>query len=349
MRQGRRWIWTSLGWLVLLLTSACITACNGTAQTTTSSLQRVASAPLPPADQSLVVQFLGAGGVYLRQGDQALLGDPFFSNPPLSHWIFGRPLQVKADVIDAHLPPMNGVQGILVGHGHFDHALDVPYIAGKLPDSVRVYGSETIPNLFAAILPATRLVDLTPHMSAAGEGGQWVYLSPRLRILPIQSQHSPHVGDVVFASDRITHPLSRAPAAMFDWQAGTNLTFVIDFLDAAQQVKFRVFYQSSASPDTVGFPPDWLLADNIPVDLALLCAANYNHVDGYPEGILKALQPRQVMLIHWERFWDDYSTETATPLPGMDFADLEARIRSVLEPSVPVWLPMRGGSIQLEH
>lgn len=348
MTHGRRWIRTSLGWLVLLA-GAFIGACNGSAQSTAGSLQRVVSAPLPPPDQSLVVQFLGAGGVYLRQADQALLGDPFFSNPPLSHWVFGRALQVKADVIDAHLPPMNGVQGILVGHGHFDHALDIPYIAGKLPDSVKVYGSETIPNLFAATLPAARLVDLTPSMSAAGEGGQWVYLSPRLRILPIQSQHSPHVADIVFASDRITHPLSRAPAAMFDWQAGTNLTFVIDFLDAAQQVKYRVFYQSSASPDTVGFPPDWLLAEDIPVDLALLCAANYNHVDGYPEGILQALRPRQVMLIHWERFWDDYSTETATPLPGMNFADLEARIRSVLAPSVPVWLPMRGGSIQLEH
>lgn len=347
MMQGRRWIRKSL---TLLLVCAGISVTDGFAGLATGSLQRVTSTPLSaPSDAALVVQFLGAGGVYLRQGEQALLGDPFFSNPPLSQWILGRPLQVKKEVIDTHLPPTSGVQGILVGHGHFDHALDIPYIASKLPDNVRVYGSETIPNLLAATLPATRLVDLTPNMASAGEGGQWVYLSPRLRILPIQSRHSPHVGDIVFASDRITHPLSRPPAALFDWQAGTNLTFVIDFLDTAQQVKYRVFYQSSASPDRVGFPPAWLLADSIPVDLALLCAANYNHVDGYPEGILKALKPRQVMLIHWERFWEDYSTETATPLPGMDFADLEARIRSVLGPSVPVWLPMRGGSIRLEH
>src|SRR5690606_14105128 len=161
--------------------------------------------------------------------------------------------------------------------------------------------------------------------------------------------HSPHIANKVFAADHITHPLSNPPRSLSDWQAGTNLNYVIDFLDDNQQVRFRIFYQSSASPAPLGFPPGWLLEENIPFDLALLCTANYDHVTGYPDEVLKALQPRQIMLIHWERFWDDYSTQTAKPLPGLDFAALESRIRNAVGATVPVWLPMRGASIQLEH
>lgn len=332
--------------LVLLMAG-----CSGSLPSDWHSLQPVPTAErnVSTSETSLTVRFLGAGGIFLQSGDTALLGDPFFSNPPLSQWIFGRTLQVRPDVIDAHLPPLEHVQGILVGHGHFDHAMDVPYVAGKLPDRVKVYGSETIPNLFATLLPAERLVDMTPAMAKAGQGGTWVYLSPRLRILPIYSEHSPHVGDTIFAADHITTPREQAPAAMFDWQAGTNLSFVIDFLAADQSVAYRVFYQSSASNAPVGFPPDWLLQEQIPFDLALLCGANYTHVQQYPEGILQRLNPRQIMLIHWERFWEEYSTTTATPLPGIDFAALETRIRSVVDSTVPVWIPMRGGQIQLSH
>lgn len=322
-------------------------ACGGSLPPADSTLRRVEASTLPPADEdTLQVQFLGAGGVFLRLGSQALLGDPFFSNPPLSHWLF-HTLRVKPEVVDAHLPPLDGVQGILVGHAHFDHALDVPYVAGRLPESVKVYGSETVPNLLAPLLPGTRLVALGAHVVQAGAGGQWLYLNPQLRILPIRSEHAPHVGKRLFGGGHVTAPMAAPPRRALDWKAGTNLNYVIDFL-ADGQVRFRIFYQSSASSAPVGFPPEWLLQDGVPVDLALLCAANYDHVTDYPEGILRTLKPRQVMLIHWEQFWDDYRTDTATPLPGLDFGELEARIRSVLTDGTPVWLPMRGAHIQLD-
>lgn len=346
----RAMIRTSILWGMLVL----LVACSKPLPEHWHSLQPVAASAATtaaPDSAGLQVQFLGAGGIFLQAADQALLGDPFFSNPPLSRWLFGRELPVRTDLIDAHLPPLQAVKGILVGHGHFDHALDIPYVAGKLPDTVKIYGSESIPNLLAAQLPAQRLVDLSPQMASADQPGEWVYLTPQLRVLPILSEHSPHLGAMVLASEHITQPRLTPPYSMFDWQAGTSLSYVIDFLANAgdQAVQFRVFYQSSSSSAPVGFPPQWVLEQGIPFDLAILCAANYDHVEHYPEGILQRLQPRHVMLIHWERFWDDYSTRTATPLPGMDFAELEQRIRTVLDTAVPVWVPMRGGRIQLDH
>lgn len=344
-------------WKPLLcgLLASLLVACGDPMPPADSTLQLRAAAALPPAsEQTLEVQFLGAGGVYLRQDGQALLGDPFFSNPPLRDWLPWRSLQVRPEVIDAHLPPLDAVQGVLVGHVHFDHALDVPHVAGRLPASVKVYGSETLPNLLATFLPPERLVNLSPRMTKAGQGGEWQYLNPQLRVLPIQSGHAPHLGSTVLASEQVTQPPARPPASALDWQSGTNLNYVIDFLDDGQpenakQVRFRIFYQSSASSAPTGFPPRWLLDDGVPFDLALLCAANFDHVSDYPEQILQQIRPRQVMLIHWERFWDEYDTNTARPLPGLDFAGLEQRIRSVLDDSVPVWLPQRTAHIQLRH
>ncbi|HVL02738.1 MAG TPA: hypothetical protein VM553_23120 [Dongiaceae bacterium] len=314
--------------------------------------------PLPAlleseTSRNLVVQFLGAGGVFLHYGDQSLMGDPFFSNPPVTDWLLLRDLKSLPDVIDANLPPLDQVRGILVGHGHFDHAMDVPYIAQKLPASVNVYGSNTVRNLLVPELAAERLVGLDSKMAHDQKGGEWVQVSPRLRVLPIYSEHAPHFGETLMASGQVEQPLTHRPGDALDWKAGPNLNYVIDFLDVETggepRVAFRLFYQSSASNSPLGFPPHWLVDDGVPFDLALLCAANYSHVRGYPQDVLAYLHPRQVLLIHWEKFWDDYSTTQATPLPGMDFAELEQRIRAVLGDQVPVRLMNRGGAFQLER
>lgn len=341
---------------ILLLTVLCagILACARDLPADWRSLQRLLQAETlsQPASPPLTVQFLGAGGIYLHYREQSLLGDPFFSNPPISQWIMLRDLKSRPDVIDAHLPPLDQVQAILVGHGHFDHAMDVPYIAQKLPASVKVYGSDSTRNLLAPEVPLERLVGLDGKMAQQQAGGEWVYLTPTLRILPIYSEHAPHFGDTVMVSGNVPHPLHERAGDALDWKAGVNLNYVIDFLElgadsAVTTVAYRLFYQSSSSSAPIGFPPRWLLEDGVPFDLALVCAANYNHVQDYPQGLLAYIKPREVLLIHWEQFWDDYSTETATPMPGMDFADLEQRIRSVLGSEVPVRVPNRGSSFEL--
>lgn len=329
--------------------AATLVACSTTLPDDWRSLHWQDTHTQAPPD-TLQFQFLGAGGIYLRYADQALMGDPFFSNPPLSHWLTLRDLAVKTDVIDQHLPPLDAVRGILVGHGHHDHAMDIPYIASRLDDAVKIYGSDTVANLMAAELPAHRREALNSRMAQAREGGEWVYLTPHLRILPIYSEHSPHVGNTVFAADPLRSPLTERARSVLNWKAGENLNYVIDFLEPTRSdatVAFRVFYQSSASHGRVGQPPDWLLQDGVAFDLALLCAANYDAVDDYPETILRHLKPRQIALIHWEIFWDAYSTAHSKPLPGLDFAALEARMRAVVGTDTPIHVPQRGATLAL--
>lgn len=307
------------------------------------------SSPLPDAGdpQSLDFVFLGTGGAYLRSGRHALLADPFFSNPPIADWVLLRPLQVRTEVIDRYLPPMDSVRGILVAHAHHDHAMDIPYIAGKVAPEVSIYGSDTLRNILYSAVDPQRLVSLNARAAGHGQSGEWVYLNESLRLLPISSGHAPHFMGKVFNSEAVTQPLAQLPQTVLDWQSGQALSFVLDFLEAGEPV-FRVFYQSSAADEPDGVPPAWLLAESKGFDLALLGIANYGKLQAYPRGIVEALQPRHIVLLHWDVFWDDYSQTNTRPVPGLNLDALVQKLSPVLDPVVPVYLPQRGAHLRVQ-
>lgn len=264
----------------------------------------------------LLVQFTGAGGVYMAFNDEAILGDPFYSNPSLFSLILLNDLKPDAALIDKHLPPLEHVKGVLIGHGHYDHLMDLPYVLSKLPASIKAYGSLTMAHLMAPALPAARLLPLNNVMAdpSGHAPGQWINITPTLRFMPIRSEHSPHIAGKVFASDQIPQPLTEMPGDVLDWQSGISLSYLIDWLDSSGKPLQRVFYQSSASSAPVGFVPDHVLADGKRVDAAILCVANFQKSQRYPVALLEKLQPRRVIPIHWEKFWDEYQPGNGEPL-----------------------------------
>ena len=302
----------------------------------------------PVTETELEMVFLGTGGIFLRNGDQALLGDPFFSNPPIPDWILNRHAMVKKATIDRYLPPLDSLRAILVAHVHHDHAMDVPYIALKLDPAIKVYGSETLRNTLYRALDPARLESLNTKAAGPGLPGEWVPINDSLRILPILSGHAPHLFGRVFNSDKVKRPLDAVPQTVLGWESGQTLSFVIDFLRDGQP-HFRVYYQSSAADAPNGMPPDGLLEDGKSIDLALLGVANHNRLQEYPVALLQALQPSRVVLLHWEVFWDTYSQQSTEPLPGLDLAGLVQKLERALPPQVPVYLPGRGARILIQE
>jgi L-ascorbate metabolism protein UlaG (beta-lactamase superfamily) len=71
----------------------------------------------------LTLTYLGVAGWTIADGNRVIVSDPYFSRPadPF-HGAASDPAAVKA-----HAPPRADL--ILVGHGHVDHALDVPAVA----------------------------------------------------------------------------------------------------------------------------------------------------------------------------------------------------------------------------
>lgn len=294
-----------------------------------------------------VFRFTGAGGFYLGDESSAILVDPFFSNPDLWQIASLRDLHTDKTLVDRYLPITDHVKAVLVGHAHYDHALDIPYVFSKLPPEARVYGSETLSNMLAVKIPEAHRVNVEPHMADAGKPGEWLSVTPRLRVFPIASEHSPHVGRWIVANGKLHAALQQLPADSLDWVAGTTLSYLVDFLDEGGRVAYRVFVQTSSSNPPKGVPPSAILADGYPVNVAVLCAANFTNVDNYPETVLTALSPQQVVIVHWEKFWEAYELNKATPLPGLDLDKFYARVKTAA-PTADVKLPQRGAQFLLQ-
>lgn len=76
------------------------------------------------------VTFLGNTNLLITDGETSLLVDGFFTRPPALQTLLGR-IQPDREIIARELmrAGIQKLDGILVGHAHFDHALDTPEVA----------------------------------------------------------------------------------------------------------------------------------------------------------------------------------------------------------------------------
>jgi L-ascorbate metabolism protein UlaG (beta-lactamase superfamily) len=88
--------------------------------------RRSAALELAPG---LEVRWLGTAGFALSYERTRLLVDPYFSRAPLSSLLLRRPALPNAALVERLVPPGDPVAGVLIGHAHFDHAVDAPAIA----------------------------------------------------------------------------------------------------------------------------------------------------------------------------------------------------------------------------
>lgn len=312
-----------------LVTSAC-------------SMTAVTSLPSPPlreatwccngGDTEISIEYLGVGGWLFRMGESALLTAPFYSNPGFFDTGLGR-IESDTAAIERFLPPVEDVSAILVGHAHYDHLMDVPYILRRRAPAARLYGSMTAVNILRGDpgIDPVRLISVEESAGSreGGEPGEWIDLEGgRIRILPLVSGHAPHFFGIELYEGEVDEPATELPARAGGWRKGVPLAWIIDFLSPEGEVIYRVHYQDAASEPPLGFPPESF--DGIPVDLAILCPPGYQELSSYPEGVLAELAPRHILLGHWE----DFFTPRSEPIRGVRGTDLSGFIER-LEGAIP--------------
>ncbi len=300
----------------------------------------------------MLVKFTGTGGVYLHTRDVGVMGDPFYTNPSMGQVILLRALKPNQAIIDKYLPPTDKIAAILVGHGHYDHLLDAPYILTQLPRQAKLVGSKTVNHLLKPLVNATRLLSTDDFRVSGLLPGRWIQIHPLVRVLAIESEHPPLIVGYYPANGQLKFGLAKQPRHALQWQSGKTLNYVIDFLshptlsgNEPSEVMFRVFYQSSASASEVGFPPNWLMEEKRGFDLAILSMGNFQRVKNYPTGILRKIKPKQVLLIHWERFWRPYEPGKGMPLPGLDIEKFLQLAHAAVPDTTNVVLPQVGASL----
>lgn len=251
-----------------------------------------------PERGAVELRWLGAAGFALRAGQRTLAIDPYLSRPG-PRALLTRPLQPDTTRLRAELPQCDVV---LVGHTHFDHALDAPTLA--LQTGARLVGSTDLAWLArAAGVPQEQVVPCAGLEEVELPGG---------RAIPLPSRHGRVYLGRVPLPGRITAPPAWPPR-LRSMPHGQVFTWWVEWQG------LRLAHVDSADYDTA-------LLQGRSVDLLCLCAIGRRHRPGYTEEILRALRPRWVVACHWEDFFAPFGAP-ARQLPAVDLPGFVQEIR----------------------
>ena len=255
-----------------------------------------------PARLNLEVTFYGVGCFRISYKGVDVLSDPFWSYLPIRQLVFGDTLP-DPEQVDPYLPELADVQTVLVGHNHYDHNLDLPYVAPHLHSDAVIVGSNTMVHTFAPSGIARPMVGLNETLTTPDHQGKWwMHPSKKLRVLPILSAHPKQYLFIHLFRDVLEQDRATPPEQLNDYQEGITLAFLVDYLDDTGAVERRVYIQTSSTGYPAGFFPKEILAER-PVDVALLAmdCANLEMQDR--NTILDFLEAPVVLFCHWEDFF----------------------------------------------
>ncbi len=231
---------------------------------------------LPPG---LELSWLGVSGYRLTYEGVSLFIDPYVSRVPLRSLLLRRVALPDEALIDRYAGAPGSVAGVLVGHTHFDHAVDAPAIARR--HRAKAYGSESLTRLMRLHGLGELAVEVEPHRRY--EIGPFV-----VRFVP--SRHSKLLfGRKVPMDGELTcdHLDGLAPGA---YRCGAVWGIRIEVAGVS------LYHQGSANLD------DAELRDE-PVDVFLAGVAGRSVTPRYWERILPRLDPRVLVPTHYDNFF----------------------------------------------
>jgi hypothetical protein len=307
-------------------------------------------------DDTVEITYLGVAGFVIRRGDAIVLTGPSFTNPPLDavapafFRVFrraARPIHPDTLEIERLLPrAADSASLLLVGHGHYDHLLDVPYVATHRAVGATILGGPSVRHMLMgdSTLRAhpERVVAIdSADAGTVGRPGRWYYSrDSSVRVMALVADHAPTLrlfrGGPIFAEGVVREDMAALPKRAGDWKLGEPYSFLIDFMAADRRSSlFRVYFQDAPNTPPLGFPPRATLAGK-GVDDALLCVATSRNVPHAPDSLLAVIRPRYVIAGHWESFF----RQQTLPLELNPASDVDAfmTVLSNLLPAEAGWV-----------
>ena len=231
---------------------------------------------LPPG---LTISWLGVSGYRLTFEGTSIFVDPYVSRVPLRSLLLRRTAMPNAALIDRYAGAPGEVAGVLVGHTHFDHAVDAPALARRY--GARAYGSASLGHLMRLHGLGELAVEVVPHEPY--ELGPFV-----VRFVP--SRHSkllfgrkvPMDGELTCDHLHGLNPVSYRCGAVY----GIRI----------EVAGISLYHQGSADLDDRELRGD-------PVDVFLAGVAGRSVTPHYWERILPKLDPRVVVPTHYDNFF----------------------------------------------
>ncbi|HXL86749.1 MAG TPA: hypothetical protein VN927_06035, partial [Gemmatimonadaceae bacterium] len=283
---------------------------------------------------------------------------PFFSNPSLgmvrprvTRLLRSSPrISSDTQAIERLLPrSADRATAILVGHGHYDHLMDVPYIATRRAIASRIFGGPSVRHMLMGDSTlrsngGERVVAVSiGEAGSRNRRGVWYYTTDSAyRFMALVAGHAPTYralkNSYLFTPGSVDFDLDSLPHTAAEWKLGEPYAYLIDVLSDDRKVPvFRIYFQDAPSEPPFGFPPTEVLAERA-VDLAVLCGATSSNVSNTPDSLLKVLKPSQVIVGHWE----DFFRQQTLPIqlsPGTNLDELRESLNNSL-PRSPWVMPL---------
>jgi len=256
---------------------------------------------LPPG---LEVEWLGVSGYRLTYEGHTLFIDPYVSRAPLRSLILRRPAAPDPAALDRFVHAPGSVAGVLVGHTHFDHAVDAPAIARRF--GCRAYGSRSLATLMRLHGLGHLAVEVEPYRTY--ELGPFaVSFTPSAHSKLLLGLAVPFDGELT-----CDHLDGLSPSA---YRCGQVWGIHIEVAGTS------FYHQGSAN----------LIDDAIrarEVDVFLAGVAGRSFTRDYWRRILPRLEPRAIVPTHYDNFFKPLG-QSMDLIANVKLADLPAEVETV--------------------
>jgi L-ascorbate metabolism protein UlaG (beta-lactamase superfamily) len=266
------------------------------------------------AQGTVEVRWLGVAGFSISADDTTLLHDPYLSRPgiwkTLTSW-YEPDEAVLAPLFAAgsRAPELARARAILIGHSHFDHLGDAPWIARHT--GARLVGSLTS----VAIAEAYGVASASAQRL---DPSDVTHVGP-FSIRVIRSRHAGVLFGRVPLEGTYESP-PEAPLHALSFPLGDARFYLVTHDPSG----VRILLTSSASvhPPTL----HGLRAEALSVDLLL--AATQGRDENYAPALVAAFRPRLVVPHHYESFFTPLDApDAAEPSDPEDVAAFEQEVR----------------------
>ncbi len=239
-----------------------------------------------PGSLGVKFKWFGTNGWEITFGNKTILIDPWFVRSDIG-FFSGKfdpkaPLQVNEALISQHITKADQ---IIIGHGHWDHMMEIPFIAKKT--GAQVIGSETHANVLRASgVEEGKIVQV--------KGGEVMQFDGyTIEVFPALHSMGPTKKYAV-PGHRVSVP--SAPTTVGDLPEGDSLIYLITIGG-----KTSIFLMSTANfvERAIG---------GLKPDVALVASIFANQIHDFTPRLLRALNfPKVILPTHWDNFERPFS------------------------------------------
>lgn len=311
-------------------------------------VKKLVFAPNEPFNEKEVsnelrIEFNGVACFYIQYHGNAVLTDPFLSNPGIFKTSLGKLVSDTA-LIQQLNPKTTNIKLIPIGHSHYDHIMDLPYFSDKSDSNLIIAGSTNTVMIAQKLNEKRVLVNVSDIKATENKVGEWIYSKDStVRMMGLRSEHLPHIcGKHLFKGNLKEEDLHGFPDHSDQFLQDETLAYLIDFLDENKTPAKRVYFASSASSLNSKTFPATLLKEKS-VDVAILSIALSQKAESYPIELVQLLSPQNIIYCHWENFFRPRNK----PLKFVSMTDYDKIKESLdqLNPSIQQHFVKPGNSI----